>query len=151
MSTYAYRLDVLSPNRRAGDTLYLMATSKAAALRVFAAEHPEMVEWTVEATKIPKEEMPMATELPVLVIPPITELVPGVDEENPSFEHRDSYAEQSLALIHEALMEQKRSGVSEPRLLVQFPEDTTEEGNDSRDTVMLDRHDTVVVIDPGVR
>ena len=141
--TYYYRVDVTNPKGTMGGSEYVTAPSKAEARRAYLESHPEMVEWTIEITKVTKESSPM-TDIPVLVLPSISELVPGADDENPDPNQRDEYTAQCNALIFEAL----RASPGR-RIKTQYPWDTTEPGNDSRDEVVLTVQDRIEVVDFG--
>lgn len=145
MNNYYYRVDATNPKGTAGDSDFLSASSKAEARRVYLESRPEMVGWNIEVTKVTKESVPVA-DIPVLVLPPVSELVPGANDENPDPNHRDEYTVRCNELIREALQASPAK-----RIKTQYPGDTTDEGNDSRDELILDRNDNVVVVDFGAR
>lgn len=147
MSDGYYRIDALRPDGRAGTSEFVRGANKEAAEGAFRAEFPDMAEWELTITRVKREEFPVEPEIEVLVLPPVEEVVSG----EPGPELDADYSAWSASYIREQLLSRRTVEDPHPRLLVQAPTDTIEEGNDSRDLVTLGVRQEVVVIDPGVR
>lgn len=107
--------------------------------------------------------------LRTVFLPPHDVVVPGADNVNPTDEDDIRYNEWCTQQIKQALNDVKAENekrlkwfedhpdqeipeyLEKPMVMTQYPRDTVERGNDSRDVVSLDRDGEVVVLDSGVR
>lgn len=106
--------------------------------------------------------------LPTIFLPPIDVVVPGANVNDPSDEHDIEYNAWCNEQIKTALAIQEKENakrrnawvedfgpmpeyVKIAMIMTQYPSDTLDAGNDSRDVVTLDRDGEIVVIDSGVR
>lgn len=150
MSDGYYRIDATRQDGRAGHTQFVRAANKTAAVKVLAGLHPDVAEWNLEVARIPREEFPVNAEPRLLIIPPINEVIAGADPDDPSDADDKAYNAFATELVLSTLKDMRAEGL-DPLVLTQYPHDTVEEGNDSRDLVTLGRHEEVSVIDGGVR
>ena len=106
--------------------------------------------------------------LPTIFLPPIDVVVPGANVNDPSDEHDIEYNSWCNEQIKTALANQEEENtkrreawvedfgpmpdyVKNTMVMTQYPGDTLDTGNDSRDVVALDRDGEIVVLDSGVR
>lgn len=107
--------------------------------------------------------------LATVFLPPIDVVIPEANRDDPSDEHDIAYNAwcneqiKTALLAKEAENAEKRAGwdhdrygdlpayVEKTMVMTEYPGDTTEFNNDSRDVVALDRDGEIVVIDSGVR
>lgn len=150
MTNYYYRVDALRLDGKAGDAVFVRAPNKNQAELAALAARPDLEgDWALTPVKITKEEYPVNTEVPELVIPPINEVITGADPENPDPLQQDAYNSWCVQYIRTALEAQTTEPNVPPRLLTRYPFDTVTDELDSRDTVSLGRHGEVVVVDTG--
>lgn len=147
MSRGYYRVDAIRPDQKAGGAYFVRGENVADAEEVLRLTYPLVADWELTTTRIKREEFPVA-EPEVLILPPASEVVPHAHSE----EVEEEYSIWSAGYIREQLIDRRTPENPTPRLLIQAPTDTIEEGNDSRDLVTLGhKNDEVVVIDRGVR
>ncbi len=151
MSTnYYYRVDALRNDGKAGDVVFARATNQAGAIKSALQARPDLADdWTLTPVKIKKEDYPVAVEYEELVIPPINEVIPGADPENPTMEDTDAYNAWATETVQKRLEELKAGGMEPPHLRTRYPHDSVTLTVDSRDLVSLGRHGEVVVVDEG--
>lgn len=146
MSDSYYRVDVVRPDGNAGDSVFVRAANKDSAMKALAVVRPDVADWNATPHRIRREDYPM-TDLPVIVLPKHSEVIPGADDEFPDDEHDEAYNAYCTNLIRDRLLEMRQEGNPYPQALTQYPSDD----DDSRDTVTIGRRDEVVVVDTGSR
>lgn len=92
----------------------------------------------------------MDNEPRVLVLPSHVEYDSSIDPDNLTDDQDIAYNQHCVDLITAALREEQAAG-KEPVIKTQYPLDTTEPGNDSRDIVGLTGSGEVIILDSGVR
>lgn len=149
MSVNYYRVDAVNNTNTAGTVEFVRAANVEDARKAFIAEHPYAEDWVFTPTRIKKEDFPVEAELPELVIPPISEVIPGADDREPTPAQSDLYNAYTNKLIKRELEALVDGGPVVPKIKVRYPHDTVDGDTDSRDTLTLDRRGDLAVIDFG--
>lgn len=149
MSANYYRIDAVNATNTAGTVEFVRAPNAEDARKAFRREFPDFADWELATTRIKKEDFPVEAELPELVIPPISEVIPGADDHEPTPAQSDRYNAYANEQIKRKLEELNDGGPVPPKIKVRYPHDTVDAQMDSRDTLTLDRRGDLAVIDFG--